>query len=71
MRPLEQEHWKVLAQVAPDVRETIGPECAALLDRGKTLDVAGMSGVASYGAEFPERLLAHVKNAVRRVMPRR
>ncbi len=71
MKSLEQEHWKVLAQVAPDVRATIGPECAALLDRGKTLDVAGMSGIASYGADFPQRLLAYVKNAVRRPVPRR
>jgi len=71
MKPLEQEHWRVLGEVAPDVRDTIGPECAALLDRGKTLDVAGMSGIASYGADFPQRLLAYVKNAVRRAGPRR
>jgi hypothetical protein len=71
MKPLEQEHWKVLAQVAPEVRATIGPECAALLDRGKSLDVAGMSGIAAYGADFPQRLLAYLKNAVRRARPRR
>lgn len=70
MSPLEQEHWQVLSQVAPELRAMIGPECAALLDSGKTLAVEGASGAGIYADDFPGRLRDYVKGVVRRVKPR-
>lgn len=64
MNPLEPEHWRVLREVAPELPDTIGPECTRLLDSGETMDVLGASG-GGYKPGFHERLLKHLATAVR------
>jgi hypothetical protein len=67
MKPLEREHWLALTRVAPELREAVGPECAALLDDGKTFAIEGASGTAFYNDEFPNRLFDYLKRRIRRV----
>ncbi|HYV46662.1 MAG TPA: hypothetical protein VFA20_17470 [Myxococcaceae bacterium] len=58
MNPLEPEHWSVLREVAPELPDTIGPECTRLLDCGQTLDLAAASG--GYKPGFHPRLMKHL-----------